>query len=333
VDTRYVWDDATSDVPELVAELDDSNSSRIRAYAHGPLGPQMLHSASGDWFDYHSGPVVGSIEQATDEVGASVLDQTFTAWGETSTSSGTLTQPLGFAGERGDPVTGNLHLRAREYDPGLGVFTSPDPVERSVSLPFSGTYNYAEGVPTFYTDPMGTCVFAVFGPTCLAWSAAKEFGPDLIKGALLGEEYQCGSTTRSHDAWKQTCNTNDLEFVGACHSTSAQLPGYNFGGNVDVCLVGKDGDFGLSIGGGAGPGVGPGFDTSANALFSNVEDINDLTGLCNGMSAGIGVPPGVAGNTSYCVSQNGDEEVMVGGGLGLGGQWNVGPRGTYVWDF
>lgn len=240
VDSRFVWDDVTSAVPEIVAELDDSNASRIRSYANGPMGPQMLRSASGDWFDYQTGPVVGSIEQATDATGSLVLDQTFTAWGDTATSSGTLTQPLGFAAERLDTATGTYNLRARDYDPSLGVFTSPDPVERSMSAPFNGTYNYVDGMPTQYTDPMGTCLGSGY-VSC--GDMFKGYGSVLLSTPSVAYENYQGVTQGIADKVVNTA----VGFGTMCLNGAANHTWSTAAGPIGNCAAGA----GEALGGGA----------------------------------------------------------------------------------
>jgi RHS repeat-associated protein len=59
-----------------------------------------------------------------------------------------------FTGEYLDP-TGLYHLRARQYDPAIGRFLRPDPVEHAVRSPFIAGYVYAANRPTVLVDPSG----------------------------------------------------------------------------------------------------------------------------------------------------------------------------------
>lgn len=52
-------------------------------------------------------------------------------------------------------MTGNYHLRARDYDAGTGRFTAPDPLVPDPSAPAVSPYAYADNRPTVMVDPMG----------------------------------------------------------------------------------------------------------------------------------------------------------------------------------
>ena len=59
-----------------------------------------------------------------------------------------------FTGEQLD-ATGQYHLRARQYDSGLGRFTGPDPVDTGTGVPYVSTYAYVANQPTTQVDPTG----------------------------------------------------------------------------------------------------------------------------------------------------------------------------------
>lgn len=74
-----------------------------------------------------------------------------------------LKNPMRFAGAYLDPTTGegNYAMRARNYDPGTGRFSSVDPA--GAQPMGSSPYTYAGGNPMVYTDPTGEMEEA--GPT------------------------------------------------------------------------------------------------------------------------------------------------------------------------
>ena len=52
--------------------------------------------------------------------GAVVSTFTYDAYGKLTASTGSVTTPLGYAGEYTDAETGFIYLRARYYDPATG---------------------------------------------------------------------------------------------------------------------------------------------------------------------------------------------------------------------
>ena len=62
---------------------------------------------------------------------------------------------FGFTGEQTDH-TGQLYLRARYYDPGIGTFTALDPFEGMMDRPMSlNGYSWVEGNPINWSDKTG----------------------------------------------------------------------------------------------------------------------------------------------------------------------------------
>src|SRR5688572_11268428 len=75
-------------------------------------------------------------------------------WGTTGSLAST--ERYTFLGERNDTVTGQTYLRARQYDPSTGRFTSLDPVLGALGMPQTlNRYPYVVNNPARYTDPTG----------------------------------------------------------------------------------------------------------------------------------------------------------------------------------
>ncbi|MGQ0802168.1 MAG: RHS repeat-associated core domain-containing protein, partial [Pseudomarimonas sp.] len=80
---------------------------------------------------------------------------TYTAWGETATSAGTL-PPIGFGGYYADQESQSYYAQQRYYRPGLGRFNRIDPWQGDTNNPITlNKYLYANGNPLYYTDPTG----------------------------------------------------------------------------------------------------------------------------------------------------------------------------------
>ena len=130
--------------------------------------PTLISTSGGDNYVHTAGisrdgdgwllaDAVGSVRTVVDNTGATTGTQSFTAFGEQLTGSGT----FGFAGEQQDP-TGLQHLRARQYNPALGRFTTVDPIQPGA--PGTTGYNlyaYSGNNPTTWTDPSGQAAVLV----------------------------------------------------------------------------------------------------------------------------------------------------------------------------
>ena len=139
--TTFAWDWATG-VPELLSAGD-------ALYLVG-------HETLGQWDDawtYYLPDALGSVRQATDGVGAVVSSREWTPYG---VEIGGAQAGLGYTGEWFDGDAGLLYLRARWYEPGVGIFSSPDPFPGLKTQPFSlQPYAYVLANPVNATDPSG----------------------------------------------------------------------------------------------------------------------------------------------------------------------------------
>ncbi|MEP7286935.1 MAG: RHS repeat-associated core domain-containing protein, partial [Chloroflexota bacterium] len=76
-------------------------------------------------------------------------------FGEVYGTTGTSQTTFGFTGEPTD-ANGLVNLRARYYNPTLGVFPSRDPLEGAVERPMSlNEYSWVEGRVINWSDPLG----------------------------------------------------------------------------------------------------------------------------------------------------------------------------------
>ena len=122
------------------------------------VGDNYVHTAgiSRDGDDWLLADAVGSVRATVDDTGATVGSQDFTVFGEQLAGTGS----FGFTGEQQD-LTGQLHLRARQYNPTLGRFTTVDPVQPGApGTTGYNLYTYSGNNPTTWTDPSGRAVLA-----------------------------------------------------------------------------------------------------------------------------------------------------------------------------
>jgi len=164
--TKFLWDTSFG-LPQLALER-DGNNALLRRYLYGDRRISMTAGSNTRYF-IHDG--LGSVANVTSSSGATQWTWSYEPFGSIRTeqkASGN--QPdnfLKFTGEYLDP-TGLYHLRARQYDPGIGRFLRPDPVEPELDSPFVGGYAYVASRPTVLVDPSGE----VFRPAAHALQAA-----------------------------------------------------------------------------------------------------------------------------------------------------------------
>jgi RHS repeat-associated protein len=140
--TPFTWDVARG----LPLVLEDGTN----AYVYGP-GGLPLEQVSGNtalWFHHDQ---LGSTRLLTTGTGASATTYAYTPYGGLSSSSGTASTPLLFAGQYRDSESGLYYLRARYYDPTTAQFLGRDPAVSSTRSPFA----YVAGNPINETDPSG----------------------------------------------------------------------------------------------------------------------------------------------------------------------------------
>ncbi|MEV6496640.1 RHS repeat-associated core domain-containing protein [Streptomyces prunicolor] len=86
-----------------------------------------------------------------------VTRRQYKPFGETRDQSGTWIGQQGYVGGTQDDNTGLTNLGAREYDPSIGRFLSPDPVLDTGSPQSWNAYDYADDTPVTTSDPSGGC--------------------------------------------------------------------------------------------------------------------------------------------------------------------------------
>jgi len=116
-------------------------------------------AATEDIVFYHN-DIIGNPVAATDESGAVIWQESYTAFGEkTIKDESSNNNPLAFTGHYQDRESGLVYMGARYYSPELGRFISPDPadfVSQVESNPMLfNRYAYANNNPYKYTDPDG----------------------------------------------------------------------------------------------------------------------------------------------------------------------------------
>ena len=144
--TNYLYDGIR------VVEMTSATGAELSGYAQGPAIDEPLAILSGSTANYYQGDEQGSITALTNSSGTVVQNYVYDAYGNTKSSSGTLTNPFQYTAREFDSETGLYYDRARYYNPMQGRFLSEDPIGFGGGNDF---YPYADNNPVAYSDPFG----------------------------------------------------------------------------------------------------------------------------------------------------------------------------------
>jgi RHS repeat-associated protein len=150
--TKFLWD-VNHALPQLALERDGAGST-LRSYAYGARRISMTSGSNTSYYHYDG---LGSVVNMTSASGLRRWTYSYEPFGFTHTErrsgGGAPVNFMKFTGEYLDP-TGLYHLRARQYDPVIGRFVRPDPIEQPASR-VGSLYAYAMNRPTVFRDPSG----------------------------------------------------------------------------------------------------------------------------------------------------------------------------------
>lgn len=170
--SNLLWD-RLADLPLLV---DDGTQS----YVHG-VGPAEQIDPSGNR-QFMLADGLGSIRGLSDGAGGLVGAADYSVFGAIRNQSGQGSS-FGFTGERFDPTSGLLHLRARDMNPKTGRFLSADSVQPNApGTQGFNLYAYVANNPTTWVDPSG---FAIDFSNLTANQSSLVVGMLLSGGAVL----------------------------------------------------------------------------------------------------------------------------------------------------
>ena len=165
----------------------------------------------------------------SDEGGFVRNNYAYSAFGQITSQSNSVTNTHQFAGEQIDP-NGLSYNRARYYNPVTGRFISRDSVMGRPSDPTSlNRYAYAEGNPTSLIDPGGNVAFLA-----LVGSLVNQAIAGAVIGGLIGGTIGYGSQVYNNFA-------NNGYGLDRAFST-----------NIDLGLIGRNAAFGAVTGAVAG---------------------------------------------------------------------------------
>ncbi|MGA1840629.1 MAG: RHS repeat-associated core domain-containing protein, partial [bacterium] len=155
-----------------VLEEQDAAGNLVASYTYGN---DLLAQQRPEGLSYYHHDRIGSVRMLTTINGSPVNDYTYEAYGSTLAETATINNNYKYTGEQLIPELGWYYLRARNYNPTIGRFTSVDPVTGVMTQPLTlNKYGYTEGRPTTYTDPSGEFVLGDLMLVNYIWGLISE---------------------------------------------------------------------------------------------------------------------------------------------------------------
>jgi RHS repeat-associated protein len=278
--TNYVYDG------DNMAEMTDQNGNLVAKYVQGSAVDEPLAESTSGGTDYYEQDGLGSVTSLTSATGSIAQTYTYDSFGNTTNSSGNVTNPFRYTGRDFDSETSLYYYRARYYDPTAGRFINEDPMRFSAGTDF---YLYVQNNAVNLVDPFGTCKKSPLSPQCtaaraalasvgrqlssegngLTWAGIAMVGISGV-GALIAPE---GFPAEAGGA---EAGTNLIELGGAISTLGAGLEGYGNGGLPEgiketAVSVAVD-QISSRLTGGLFPGIDSATKSAVAALLGDIPD-------------------------------------------------------------
>jgi RHS repeat-associated protein len=134
-------------------ETVNSSGGLVAHYTQGQGIDEPLAMQRGAITDYYEADGLGSVTSLTAVNGAVAQSYTYDSFGNTTNSSGSVTNFFRYTARELDTETNLYSYRARYYDPNPGRFIKEDPIRFGSGDP--NFYDYVGNSATNYTDPTG----------------------------------------------------------------------------------------------------------------------------------------------------------------------------------
>ncbi len=144
-----------------IIETVNGGGAQVARYTQGRNIDEPLAESQSGTVDYYEQDGLGSVTSLTTSNGSVAQTYTYDSFGNTTNSSGSLTNFFRYNGREFDTETGLYYYRARYYDPQAGSFISEDRVRFDSYAPgapgktSSNLYLYVANNPTNLIDPLG----------------------------------------------------------------------------------------------------------------------------------------------------------------------------------
>jgi RHS repeat-associated protein len=174
--------------PGLSVVLAATEDTDVTRYVHGPMGIHAQEDPAGAW-SWMVQDGLGSVRSVVDNSVAVDEIRLNDPFGNQVTGApyDYAATVYGFTGEVTETVNPLVHLRARDYNPALGVFTALDPFEGMPASPMSlNGYSWVEGNIVNFVDPTGmSALYGILGRTNVSGKRGS-FGVSRANGGIFG---------------------------------------------------------------------------------------------------------------------------------------------------
>jgi len=136
----------------------NASGGEVASYAQSWNVDEPLAMDRSGTIDYYEQDGLGSVTSLMASNGTVAQSYTYDSFGNTTNSSGSLTNFFRYTGREFDTETGLYYLRARYLDPSTGRFINEDFLRLTDGL---SHYTYALNSPANYFDPLGLCPWQV----------------------------------------------------------------------------------------------------------------------------------------------------------------------------
>ncbi|WP_055493841.1 RHS repeat-associated core domain-containing protein [Streptomyces sp. TP-A0356] len=273
LDRTSRWD-VNGSLPQIATETNNTGAL-IADYNYNPSGtPQAMNRSSGAFYFLHDRQE--SIRAVHDAAGKENYTYTYSPWGESTGKASVTngqTSPFGYTGQYTDPyLTGRLDLRARNYTPSTGRFTTIDPAPAGKLSANPAPYAYANNDPLNQADPSGEC------PLCVSAGIGAAFGA-VVDGGIYTWQHRNGAFT-----WGGLAKASgEGAITGGI--AGALMPGI---GNAFARGLGLTGGRALAASSVVNAGVGAAFSWGVNQAHCRPTDPWDLLiGAAGGASSSL----------------------------------------------
>jgi RHS repeat-associated protein len=182
-----------------LVETVNSSGGVVARYAQAPGIDQPLAMQRGTTTSYYEQDGIGSVTSLSSSTGTLAQTYTYDSFGNTTNSSGSLTNFFRYTAREFDTETNLYYYRTRYYDPAAGRFISEDPIGFKGGIDF---YTYVTNRPVDLADPTGLkgCVdCTTAAPLPSNSPKCDEYGTE----TYLGASETCFCKCAGDSAWAQ----------------------------------------------------------------------------------------------------------------------------------